>query len=198
MSSAVTAVKPTHSSVYTSTPTAPPRTQANCSVDSERPNPDARDSSGRSFCNEASREAFAIALAPDVTKVAIAASIRLPPTEAANATALTASVQRTTSAAGRPSFKRALVKLPTKLPMPAAAPITPRMAICAHPPASCALATNAGYKNRNPTMTLMVQLPHSDVMMLRPKGCRSVAVAFLGTFLNSSGQLRRRGSLSWR
>ena len=70
MSSAVIAVKPTHSSVYTSTPIAPPITQANCSTDSERPNAEARDSSGRSSCSEASSDALAIALAPEVTNVA--------------------------------------------------------------------------------------------------------------------------------
>ncbi len=42
-----------------------------------------------------------------------------------------------------------------------------------------ALVTNAGYKNRKPTITLMVQFPHSEVMMLRPKGCRSVPPTLL-------------------
>lgn len=74
-----------------------------------------------------------MALAPDVTRVAITASIRLPATEAASATAVTATVQRTTSTAGRPSLSRALVKLPTKLPIPAAAPIIPSMASWAQP-----------------------------------------------------------------
>ena len=60
---AVIAVKPTHRSVYTSTPIAPPATQANCSNDSERPNADARDFSGRSSCSDASSEALAIAAA---------------------------------------------------------------------------------------------------------------------------------------
>src|SRR5208337_3425097 len=95
MSTAVTTVKPTHNSVYNKTPSAPPNTQASCSVDSERPKPDARDSSGRSFCSEASSEAFAIALDPEVTKVAITATIRLPATAAAKAAAHTATVQRT-------------------------------------------------------------------------------------------------------
>jgi len=57
---------------------APPATQANCSTDSERPNADARDFSGRSSCSDASSEAFAIALAPEVTSVAIAATSSLP------------------------------------------------------------------------------------------------------------------------
>ena len=67
--------------------------------------------------------------------MAIAAISRLPATAAAKATAHTATVQRTTSTAGLPSFSRALVKLPTKLPIPAAAPMMPSMASCAQPSA---------------------------------------------------------------
>ena len=46
----------------------PADTQASCSTDSERPNADARDSSGRSSCSEASSDALAMALAPEVIK----------------------------------------------------------------------------------------------------------------------------------
>ncbi|SKW59533.1 Uncharacterised protein [Mycobacteroides abscessus subsp. abscessus] len=35
------------------------------------------------------------------------------------------------------------------------------------------MATKAGYRVRNPTITLMVLLPQSEVMMLRPSGCRT-------------------------
>ena len=94
--------------------------------------------------------------------------------------AVTAIVARTTSIAGRPSLSRAAVKLPMKFPMPAAAPMTPRMASCSQPPSPCCLATNAGYRNRKPTIALMVQLPHSDVMMLRPIGCRSSSGSVTG------------------
>ena len=118
-------MKPTHSWVYTSTPIAPPATQASCSTDSERPNADARDSSGRSSCSDASSDALAIALAAEVTSAASAATIRLPVSAVASATAVTAIVQRTTSCAGWPSFSRALAKLPAKLPIAAAAPIRP-------------------------------------------------------------------------
>ena len=123
---------------------APPATQANCSSDSERPNADARDSSGRSSCSDASSDALAIALAPDVTRVASAATNRLPVSAVASATAVTAIAQRTTSRAGWPSLSRAAVKLPAKLPIAAAAPISPRMRSCSQPLASCDLATNAG------------------------------------------------------
>ena len=68
-----------------------------------------------------------MALDPEVIRVAIAAAIRVPATAAAKATAHTATVQRTTSTAGRPSRRRALVKLPAKLPIAAAAPIMPSM-----------------------------------------------------------------------
>ena len=57
----------------------------------------------------------------------MAATTRLPATAAAIATAVTATVQRTTSTAGLPSCRRALAKLPAKLPMAAAAPIRPSM-----------------------------------------------------------------------
>ena len=60
----------------------------------------------------------------------MAATTRLPATAAANATTLTATVQRTTRTAGLPSCRRALVKLPAKLPITAAAPIMPSMASC--------------------------------------------------------------------
>ncbi|COZ07644.1 Uncharacterised protein [Mycobacterium tuberculosis] len=125
-------------------------------------------------------------------RVAIAVAARLPATAAAMANTVTSTVQRTTSTAGLPSCRRALVKLPAKLPTAAAAPIRPSMPNCTHPLASCALATNAGYKNRKPTITLMVQLPHREVMMLRPNGCRSVPPRFL----TSSGQRRRSLPLS--
>jgi hypothetical protein len=172
ISSELMAVNPTHSSVYTSTPRAPPITQASCSTDSERPNAEARDSSGRSSCSEASNDALAIALAAEVISVATAATIRLPVTAAASAATVTATAARTTSSAGLPSCRRAAAKLPPKLPMAAAAPMVPRMPSCTQPLAWCALATNAGYRNRKPTIALMVQLPHSEVMMLRPSGCR--------------------------
>ena len=144
MSSAVIAVKPTHNSVYTRTPIAPPSTHANCSTDSERPNADARDSSGRSSCSEASRDAFAIALDPEVTNVATAATIRLPVNAAARARTVTAIAARTTNVAGRPRVSRAAVKLPAKLPTPAATPMVPRIPSWTQPLASCALATKAG------------------------------------------------------
>ncbi len=124
----LTAVNPTHNSVYTITPNAPPSTHDSCRLDSERPNPDARDSSGRSCCSEASSDAFAIALEPEVIKVAIAATTRLPATAAATANTVTAVVQRTTKTAGLPSCSRAAAKLPAKLPIAAAAPIMPSMA----------------------------------------------------------------------
>ena len=46
---------------------------------------------------------------------------------------VTATVQRTTSTAGRPSRSRALAKLPAKLPIAAAAPIRPSMPSCTQP-----------------------------------------------------------------
>src|SRR3954468_23874396 len=152
---------------------APPATQANCSNDSERPNADARDCSGRSSCSDASSDALAIAAAAEVTRVASAATINLPVSAAASAPTVTATAHRTTSSAGKPSFSRAAVKLPAKLPIAAAAPITPRIRSCSQPLASCDLAPNAGYRNRKPTINLTVQLPHREVMMLRPKGCRA-------------------------
>ena len=69
---------------------APPKTQANCSNDSERPNAEARDRSGRSSCSDASSDALAIALAPEAVSVAIAATRRLPLTAVASALAVTA------------------------------------------------------------------------------------------------------------
>ncbi len=72
--------------------------------------------------------------------MAIAATRRLPVTAVASALAVTAMVQRTTTCAGWPSFMRALVKLPAKLPIAAAAPINPRMRSCSQPLASCDLA----------------------------------------------------------
>ena len=79
---------------------APPATHASCRSDSERPNADARDSSGRSSCSDASSDALAIALAPEVMSVAAAATNRLPVTAVARAAAVTAIAQRTTSCAG--------------------------------------------------------------------------------------------------
>jgi len=58
----------------------------------------------------------------------MAVTIRLPATAAATATTVTATVQRTTSTAGRPSCRRAAAKFPAKLPMAAAAPMMPSMA----------------------------------------------------------------------
>ena len=101
-------VKPMCSWVYTSTPVAPPATHASCNSDSERPNADARDSSGRSSCSDASSDALAIALAAEVTSAASAATISLPVSAVASATAVTAIVLRTTSCAGCPSCNRAL------------------------------------------------------------------------------------------
>ena len=83
-------VKPMCSWVYTSTPVAPPATQASCSSDSDRPNADARDSSGRSSCSDASSEAFAIALAAEVTNAASAATNSFPVSAVASATTVTA------------------------------------------------------------------------------------------------------------
>src|SRR6478752_9693515 len=165
MRNAVIAVNPTHRSVYISTPVAPPRTHASCRNDSDLPNAEAVDSSGRSSCMEASRQALAIALLPDVINVATAATRMLPANAVANATAVTATVDHTTNFAGWPSLSRAAVMLPMKLPMAAATPIRPSTLICSQPLLSAsALATKAGYRKRNPTINLMVQLPHNAVM----------------------------------
>ncbi|CNH74506.1 Uncharacterised protein [Mycobacterium tuberculosis] len=66
-----------------------------------------------------------MALDPEVTSAAMVVTTRLPATAAARATTVTPTVQRTTRTAGLPSCSRALVKLPTKLPIAAAAPIMP-------------------------------------------------------------------------
>ncbi|SKW59536.1 Uncharacterised protein [Mycobacteroides abscessus subsp. abscessus] len=71
-----------------------------------------------------------MALTADVTSVATTTTARTPVTAAASATTVTALAQRTTSRAGRPSLSRALVALPAKLPIPAAAPTIPSIASC--------------------------------------------------------------------
>ena len=72
-----------------STPSAPPVTQASCSTVSERPNAEARDSSGRSRWITASRLTLASALAAAPTSPTTAA-VAMPGSAAASTATTTA------------------------------------------------------------------------------------------------------------
>ncbi len=128
-----TTVKPIHRVGGSSTPSAAPSTQHSCMTDSDRPKAEARDSSGRSSWIEESRQTLPIALVPAATSAASAATTIEPNTAASTHTTRLATVDATTIRCGFLSSSRVPAALPTKLPIPAAAPTDPISASCTQP-----------------------------------------------------------------
>src|SRR5690606_36912693 len=170
-----------------SRPIAPPKHQAICSTVSDRPNADARDSSGRSCWMTASRLILASALQVAPIK-ATSAAVAIPGSSAASTVA--ASVVATATVVTwsvPPRCSREPMALPTKPPAPAAAPSTPSSSSWTNGLWSCcsadALTANAANSIRNPVSNRIVPLPHSatstpTVIGCLPAGLRRMACEF--------------------
>ena len=89
-------MNPIHRVGGSSTPSEAPKTHDSCSTVSDRPNAEARDSSGRSSWMDESRHTFPIALVPEATRAATAAAAMLPKMAARTATTKQAAVAPTT------------------------------------------------------------------------------------------------------
>ena len=147
-----------------STPSAPPNTQASCSTVSERPNADARDSSGRSRWITASRQTLASALAVGADQR------RRPPRWRSRAAPRPARRPRprprcrhSTTVSEWPNRRREPTALPMNEPTPGrgaddadAAAAGGRGSVSV-----CAFTTNATNSVRNPVRIRIAPLPHS-------------------------------------
>ena len=156
-----------------STPSAPPNTQASCSTVSERPNAEARDSSGRSRWITASRHTLASAL-PVAPTSPTTAAVRMPGNTAATAAAAqAAATQPSTMTSGLRKCSREPIPLPRNEPAPAAAPTMPIRNSCRPAsPSACCLTTNATNRVRKPVSTRDPLLPHNATSTDLPTGRR--------------------------
>src|SRR6266498_696852 len=169
---------PTQNVAGSSTPSAPPNTHASCSTVSERPNADARDSSGKSSWITASRLFLASALAVAPVRPTIAAVAMPGMIVATTVDTRQPAIQASTIWSGCPRCIRAPMPLPMKLPAPAAPAITPSSSNCWNAcPSVCARTANAENIIRNPVSTRMVPFPEKPKR--QPMG-RNVVVSLSG------------------
>ena len=147
----------------------PPTHHASCSTVSDRPNADARDSSGRSSWITASRLILASALAVAPIRPTIAAVASPGSTVATSAASTQPATHPTITWSGEPKCSREPSALPRNPPAPAATPITPSRSSCMNglcPLCSvCAFTANAANIIRNPVSTRTEPLPHNATTM---------------------------------